>query len=180
MGDSLQDQLRALGLATSQPGRGRKDNKPAHKSGKRGTGNKRPRSGGELSLDEAYALRQREEQRQAQRAQQKKREEDQRRRQLNKAIRGIVASGRRNREDAEIARNFMFHGRIRKVYVTAEQQQALTAGTLGIVYLSGGYHLLEPDALAAVRQISTEHVVDLGLEAVEDDPEHPVPDDLIW
>jgi uncharacterized protein YaiL (DUF2058 family) len=180
MGNSLQDQLRALGLASSQPGPRHKEKKPARKPGKQPARGKGSDSDGELSLDAAYALRQREEQREAQRAQQKKREEDQRRRALNKAIRQIVSARRQNCEDADIARNFMFHGRIRKVYVTAAQQRALSAGTLGIVYLSGGYHLLEPEALAAVREISAEHVVDLGLEAVEDDPEHPVPDDLVW
>lgn len=180
MGDSLQDQLRALGLANSQAGRGRKEKSPASKPGKQPVRRKGSGSDGELSLDAAYALRRREEQRQAQRAQQKKREEDQRRRKLNKAIREIVTARRQNHEDADIARNFMFHGRIRKVYVTAEQQRALSAGRLGIVYLSGGYHLLEPEALAAVGEISAEHIVDLRLEVVEDDPEHPVPDDLIW
>jgi len=85
----------------------------------------------------------------------------------------------RRRDEADIARNFMFNGRIRKIYVTAEQQQALAGDELGIVYLAGGYHLLENDALEAVRQLSADHVVDLttGGEGEED---HPVPDDLVW
>jgi uncharacterized protein YaiL (DUF2058 family) len=179
MGDSLQDQLRALGLAQSRPATERKKPQASRKAKPQGR-NRGSKSAGELSLDQAYALRAREEQRQLQRARQQKLEEDRRRRQVNKAIREIVAAQRQNRQDADIPRNFMFSGRIRKIYVSAEQQRALTAGELGIVYLSGSYHLLAPEALAAVREISSEHIVDLGLQAGDEDPEHPVPDDLIW
>lgn len=179
MGDSLQDQLRALGLSRSKPA-AKQEKQPRH--GKPKPQGKRviPKPGQELSLDEAYALREREEQREAERARRQKREEDRRRRQVNKAIRDIVASQRQNRAEAEIPRHFMFNGRIRKVYVDADQQRALNEGDLGIVYLSGSYHLLEPAALEAVRRISGEHVVDLGLDAGDEDPEHPVPDDLVW
>jgi uncharacterized protein YaiL (DUF2058 family) len=179
MGDSLQDQLRALGLAQSRRAAEQRKQQPSRKAKRQGQ-NKGSKSAGELSLDQAYALREREERRQAERARQQKLEEDRRRRELNKAIREIVSAGRKNREDAEIARNFMFNGRIRKVYVTAEQQQALSMNELGIVYLAGSYHLLGPDSLEAVRRISAKHVVDLSLATDEDDPEHPVPDDLIW
>lgn len=180
MGDSLRDQLRALGLAGSQPSERQRVRKQPQKPKKSSRRERDRQDGGELSLDEAYALRQRDEQRQAQQARQRKLEEQRRRREVNQAIRGIVKARRKNCEGAEIARNFLFNGRIRKVYVTAEQQKALSAGLLGIVYLSGSYHLIEPDALDAVREISAEHVVDLGLEPGDEDPEHPVPDDLIW
>ena len=178
MADSLQDQLRALGLAQSKPAvkQGKRQQSPRqHQDAVR----KGPQPPGEMSLDQAYALRAREEERQAQRARRKKEEEDRRRRLVNKAIREIVATRRQNRADADISRNFMFNGRIRKIYVNAGQQRALSAGELGIVYLSGSYHLLDPDALEAVRQISSEHVVDLGLDASDEDPEHPVPDDVV-
>jgi len=179
MGDSLRDQLRALGLAENRSAAKQRKQRPPREANRpsQGRGSKPAE---ELSLDQAYALRAREEQRLAQRARQQKLEEDRRRRQLNRAIREIVSAQRQNREDADIPRNFMFNGRIRKIYVSAEQQRALSAGELGIVYLSGSYHLLGLEALASVREISGEHVVDLGLETGEEDPEHPVPDDLIW
>lgn len=179
MSDSLQDQLRALGLAQSRPAAEQRKQQPSRKAIRQGQG-KASKSAGELSLDQAYALRKREEQQLAQRARQQKLEEDRRRRQVNKAIREIVTAQRQNLGDADIPRNFMFNGRIRKIYVSAEQQRALSAGELGIVYLSGSYHLLAPEALASVLEIASEHVVDLGLEAGNEDPEHPVPDDLIW
>jgi uncharacterized protein YaiL (DUF2058 family) len=179
MGDSLQDQLRSLGLAKNKPTAKKRKQQPSRKAERPARG-KETKPAGELSLDQAYALRQREERQQAQRARQKKQEEERRRRQANKAIREIVVAQRQNLEDADVPRNFMFNGRIRKIYVSAEQQRALSAGELGIVYLSGSYHLLAPAALASVREISNEHVVDLGLETHEEDPEYPVPDDLVW
>lgn len=182
MSESLQEQLRALGLAQDKPERKRAAGKrrKASKSGRSPQkGAAVGGSGGEPSLDEAYALREREERRQAARAREAKLAEERRRREINGKIRAIVEAGRLNRDDAEIPRNFLFRGRIRKVYVTADQQRALTAGEAGIVYLSGGYHLLPAESLEQVRRISPEHIVDLPSED-PDEEEHPVPDDLTW
>lgn len=185
MGDSLQEQLRALGLATEKPARTRK------KGGKRGSkppGSAGGRSGttaagrataGEPSLSRAYALRERQEQKEADAARRRKLAEDRRRREINAKLRAIVEPHRQNREDADVARNFLFRGRIRKLYVTPEQQAALTAGDLGIVYLTGSYHLLAPEHLDAVRDVDPEHVVDLD-SGGSDEEEFPVPDDLDW
>jgi uncharacterized protein YaiL (DUF2058 family) len=180
MGDSLQDQLRALGLAANRGSKRQQGRKRAGKAKKEGSAETARQGGGEMSLDQAYALRQRQEQREASIARERKLAEQRRRRELNNAIRQIVSAQRQNREDADLVRNFLFNGRIRKIYVTSEQQMALNAEELGIVYLSGSYHLLQPEALEAVRCISAEHVIDLGLAAHDDDPDHPVPDDLIW
>jgi uncharacterized protein YaiL (DUF2058 family) len=179
MGESLQDQLRALGLANQQKD-ARKGHKEPDKSGKQRP-ERRPAGepASEMSLDQAWALRDQEEQRRAQEARSRKQEEDRRRRALNERVRALIDAHRLNRDDAEIPRNFMFRGRIRKIYVTPEQQAALTAGKLGIAYLAGTYHVLASDHLAAVRSISPEHVVerDAGCESEE---EFPVPDDLQW
>lgn len=182
MADSLQDQLRALGLG-NKPQRERGGRKDGRKGGKddqqRPARRLDPRAEGELSLDQAYALREREEQRQAQQARDRKRAEERRRREINDSLRAIIEAHRLNRDDAEVARNFMFRGRIRKLYVTPEQQQALSGGRLGIVYLSGSYHILAPEHLDAVRAISAEHVVELQGSG-EGEEDFPVPDDLVW
>lgn len=190
MGDSLQDQLRALGLA----GKAQAERKGRKQGGQAGTLSARrpnpatdpatdpaPESppAGELSLDQAYALRQQEEQRQAQQARERKLAEERHRREINRRMGEIIGAHRLNREDAEIARNFMFRGRIRKVYVTPAQQQALNEERLGIVYLGGGYHLLAPEHLAAARAIDSGLVVDTGGPEA-DETEFPVPEDLVW
>jgi uncharacterized protein YaiL (DUF2058 family) len=190
MGDSLQDQLRALGLATKRQAE-RKSNRRKPRGGKTGAQRSGEASGcsaghgagqrpaGELSLDQAYALREREEQRLAQQARDRKLAEERRRREINDSIRAIIDAHRLNRDDAEIARNFMFRGRIRKLYVTPEQQRALNADEIGIAYMSGGYHLLAREHCDAVRAISAEHVVEPQAGG-EGEEEFPVPDELIW
>ena len=165
MSDSLQDQLKALGLARAKP---KPKPKPRANKGKQ-----------EFSLEKAYALKIRDEQKQADHARKKKLAEDRQRRLLNNEIRTIVKAHRLNKDDAEIARNFMFRGRIRKLHVTPEQLKALNAGELGVAYLSGGYHLLAEEHAEAVRRLSGEHIADLST-AAEDDGDHPVPDDLSW
>ena len=130
-------------------------------------------------LIRAYALRKKEEQQQVETARKLKQEEVRRRRQLNKEIGAIVNSHRLNDPKAEVPRNFMYKGRIRKVHLTPEQLKALNKGELGIAYLTGSYHLLTHEHITAVRQLSEEHVPDLSSES-EDDEGFPVPDDLVW
>ena len=179
MGDSLQDQLRALGLANPPKGAGKGRKEPGKPGSKRPAQQPAGRPDGEMSLDQAWALREQEEQRRAQEARSRKLEEDRRRRAINERVRAIIEAHRLNRDGAEIARNFMFRGRIRKIYVTPEQQAALTAGDLGIAYLAGAYHVLAPDHLAAVRAISAEHFVEPDGGSQDEGP-FPVPDDLQW
>jgi uncharacterized protein YaiL (DUF2058 family) len=176
MADSLQDQLLALGLAKDKP-RKRSKKKTARKPG--GRPPQARRASGELSLDKAWALREKEEKRSADQRRARKIEEDRKRREINKAIKAIVEPHRTNRADAEVARNFLYRERIRKVYVTPEQNKALAGGELGLVYLSGGYHLLAAEHVEAVRKIAADHVVDLGGDEPEEE-EFPVPDDLVW
>lgn len=181
MSDSLQDQLRALGLATGKPGKkntSRSKKKPvktAARNRNRGAG-----QAGDLSLEKAYALKRREEQKQADHARRKKQAEDRQRRQLNNQIRDIVKASRLNKDDAEHARNFLFKGRIRKINVSPDQLRALNSEELGVVYLSGGYHLLDRENVERVRALSADHVVDLADDETADDGEFPVPDDLNW
>lgn len=180
MSDSLKDQLLALGLAKQEqnPRKARNVQKKARPVRKSGSDSHQHNA--ELSLEQAYALKRRDEQSRADKARKKKQAEDRQRRLLNNAIRDIVKANRLNRNDAEVARNFMFRGRIRKVNVTPEQLKALNSGEMGIAYLSGGYHLLAKEHTDAVRALSAEHVPDLEVGPSLDDGEFPVPDDLNW
>lgn len=190
MSKSLQDQLLSLGLARKKSGPKKKSagqkghsanvrGRSPEKNPVKGAGNKARASSAEMSLDQAYALRKKEEQQQVETARKLKQEEVRRRRQLNKEIGAIVNSHRLNDPKAEVPRNFMYKGRIRKIHLTPEQLKALNNGELGIAYLTGSYHLLTHEHIAAVRQLSAEHVPDLSSES-DDDEEFPVPDDLVW
>ncbi len=188
MSKSLQDQLLALGVAKPRPSdKARKAGmKPKQKpQQKLQPERKKPGATGshtapsDLSLEQAYRLREQQTKEQAEQARQRKRAEDRRRRQLNEEIRAIVEPHRLNHPDAELTRNFMYKGRIRKVNVTAEQLKAVNEGALGLVYFGGGYHILAPEYVEQVRRLSPEHVPDLSGSTDEDD-EYPVPDDLVW
>lgn len=193
MSRSLQDQLLSLGLASKRPDSNRGDRKNKATRGKAAGASAQNRKkhvnrpstvdSGEhdtdVSLDQAYALRKQEEQKQAENARRLKQEEIRRRRRLNKEIGAIVNEHRLNDPDAEVPRNFVYKGRIRKIHVTPDQLTALNAGKLGIAYLTGRYHLLAAEHIEAIRAISAEHVPDLAGES-PDDEDHPVPDDLIW
>ena len=175
MGDSLQDQLLALGLAKNKPSKSKKKRSPKP----RGRPPQARKPTGEMTLDKAWALREKEERLSAEQRRARKIEEDRKRREINKAVKAVVQPHRLNKADAEVARNFLYRERIRKVYVTPEQNKALATGELGLVYLSGGYHLLPAEHVEAVRNISADHVVDLGGDEPEEE-EFPVPDDLVW
>lgn len=180
MSKSLQDQLLSLGLAKSRPKpkpKKQQTRKPPSK-GKRSDGSGKPNQS-ELTLEQAYRLREKQTREQAEQARERKRAADRKRRELNQKIRAIVEPNRLNDAEAELTRNFLYKGRIRKVNVSAEQLKALNSGELGIVYLSGGYHLLTAENVGQVRSLSTEHVPDLSGSEIEEE-EFPVPDDLLW
>jgi len=190
MSKSLQDQLLSLGLAQKKSATKRRGKAPARSQQKsqrpanqsphtQKAGRSEATDSMEMDLARAYALRKKEEKQQAETARRQKQEEDRRRRQLNKEIGVIVKAHRLNDANAELSRNFMYKGRIRKIHLTAEQLRSVNQGELGVVYMSGGYHLLAREQLDAVRALSAEHVPDLTGTS-DQDGEHPVPDDLIW
>lgn len=204
MSKSMQDQLLSLGLAkkplSSGQGKSRPDGvvRPAQKAfqknekAQKSFQQKKSEKAGdvqadsqkaqsELSLAQAYRLREKQTKDLADQVRQRKLAEDRRRRQLNMDIRDVVMPNRLNDPAAEFARNFVYKGRIRKVNVTAEQLIALNEGKLGLVYVAGGYHLLMPEHVDQVRSLSPEHIPDLtGSTDQDEDDQFPVPDDLIW
>jgi len=137
----------------------------------------------DFSLEAAYRLREQQTRQQAEAAREKKRLLDLERRRLNDAIRDIIMPRRLNDETAELTRNFLYRGRIRKVRVNTDQLKGLNEGTLGLVYLSGGYHILASEWVKVIGELSQDHVPDLSGGAGEhssEDGEFPVPDDLVW
>ena len=179
MSKSLQEQLLALGLAKSEP-KPKPGRRAAEKRQLKSTPKQKPPTP-EPSLEEAYRIRDQQAKLQEEKAREAKRLEDLQRRKINNEIRAIVDGHRLNDPSAELARNFIYKGRIRKVHVTADQLADLNAGNLGVVYLSGGYHLMASSFVHQVRALSADHVPELTASAPDDpDGDHPVPDDLIW
>ena len=175
MSESLKDQLRALGLTPKKTSPAR--NKPS-KSNNRSTGRKP--GNGELSLDQAYRMRNQQERQQKERAIARKREEDRQRRETNQKIKALVKANAVRDEVADTKRNFLYKDRIRSVLVTIDQLREINEGSLGVVYLSGNYHLLPSDKVAEVHEFAPDHVPDLKGAESEGEEEFPVPDDLTW
>mgnify|MGYP000468814220 CR=1 FL=1 len=183
MSDSLKDQLIALGLAEDKPKPKRRKPSRKPRSGKPGGQNARKGGGkgnGEISLDQAWKLKARDEKQAAAESKARKLEIERERRRINGEIKALVEAHRLNDPKAEVKRHFTYKDRIRSVLVTPEQLAALNAGELGLVFLRGNYHLVKADVAEQAKAISAEHVPDLGAAVDDGDGDHPVPDDLVW
>jgi len=164
MAESLKDQLIKAGLTPVKPRREKKS--PVHDA--------------EIDLARAYQLRKSETLKHKQSKQRQKRADENRRRQINKELKTLIGAHAVRDPDADIARNFMFRGRIRRVLVNKDQLEAVNSGELVIVYLAGNYHLVPAGEATAVQRIAPDHLPDLSVKNNPEDGEFPVPDDLIW
>ncbi len=175
MSNSLKDQLLALGLAPKKnqrkPGKAPRPSGPAHK--------RQPESS-EISLDQAYKIRVREERLQKEKALAAKRQKEQQRREINQKIKTLIKQHAVRDPEADCKRNFLFKGRIRSVLATREQIADINSGALGVVYLRGNYHLMPTDRIAEIQAFAADHIPDLRGAEPEGEDDYPVPDDLIW
>ena len=175
MTNSLKDQLLALGLAPKKA-----ESKPHKQRKTLAKAAKHKATSAEISLDQAYRIRSKEERQQKEQAIAQKREQERIRRQINQKILALVKENAIRDAAADSKRNFLFKGRIRSVLATPEQIREINNGSLGVVYLSGNYHLMPKEKIEEIRQFAPDHVPDLRGTESEDEDEIPVPDDLIW
>jgi uncharacterized protein YaiL (DUF2058 family) len=212
--DSLRDQLLNLGFkAAPQPERkpaggkgpaggrpqGGKDGKPrgqgpardAQRRAPGGQGQERKPQGkrrpdAEMDLGKAWALRANQEKNERIQAERQKQEEARLRREARARLEGLLKDNVLNDPAAEIARHFEYGGKIKRIYVNAEQLKALNAGQLGVLQQNGRYLLVSAQVLAQAETIFSPSValkVDPDAPAGEDpyaDPRYQVPDDLVW
>ncbi len=208
MSDTLRDQLLGLGFKAAaperKPGPARHDarrpeggkpgararNEPARAAGKPRQAPP-PRVGkprGEIDLAKAYAIRAQREKDERIEAE-RRRQEEARQRKLAKAALATLlqAPGRvLNHPDADIARHFEYGGKIKRIYVTAEQLKALNAGELGVLQQNGRYVLVTAATLAEAEAVFSAAValkIDPNAQGADDpyaDPQFQVPDDLVW
>ena len=204
MSDSLRDQLLGLGFKPAPkpareqtPGQGRGPGKPPGKAGAKPAGAKPPaggqRKGGrpartreDIDLAKAYAIRAQKEKDERIAAERRKQEEARQRREARAKLEAFLEDKALNDAEAEIARHFPYGGKIKRIYVNADQLRALNAGELGVVQLNGRYLLVTAAVLAEAEAIFAASValrVDPDAPADEDpyaDPKYRVPDDLVW
>ncbi|MBP6798260.1 MAG: DUF2058 family protein [Luteimonas sp.] len=195
MSDSLRDQLLGLGFKPApkpqreaRPARG-KATPAAQGRGKPPRpeqGRKPGRERADIDLAKAYAIRAQKEKDERIEAERLKQEEARLRREARAKLAELLQGKALNDEAAEIARHFEYGGKIKRIYVTAEQLKALNAGELGVAQLNGRYLLVAADVLAQAEAVFAPAValkVDPDAPAGEDpyaDPKYRVPDDLVW
>lgn len=175
MSNSLKDQLLALGLAKKKV-----QTKPKKQARNRPPAARVKSAGGDISLDQAYRMRNQQERQQKEQAIAQKREQERLRREINQKIKSLVNDCAIRDKDADTKRNFLYKGRIRSVLATREQVAGLNNGLLGVVYLSGNYYLMPAEKIEEIRQFAPQHLPDLGGADAEGEEDNPVPDDLIW
>lgn len=146
----------------------------------------KPRTREEIDLAKAYAIRAQREKEERIEAERVKQEEARLRREAKAKLAEFVKDKGLNDAAAEIARHFPYGGKIKRIYVNAEQLKALNAGELGVVQLDGRYLLVTAAVLAeaeAIFPVSVALKVDPNAPAEDDpyaDPQYQVPDDLVW
>ena len=197
-------EARRDGRSQGKPAQGRPQagNKPAHAGkpsqhgkpahpGKPGQGRpqqgpRKPRSQEDIDLAKAYAIRAQKEKDERIQAEQAKQEEARRRREARAKLDELIKDKGLNDPNADIARHFPYGGKIKRIYVNAEQLKALNAGELGVLQQNGRYLLVTAELLAQAEAIFAQAValkVDPNAPADADpyaDPQYQVPDDLVW
>lgn len=189
------------GAGTGKPQNpGRAEHKPGERRGhghgpgkpggqSRGPGQqgpRKPRTAEEMDLAKAYAIRAQKEKEERIETERLKQEEARLRREAKVKLEELLKDKGLNDEAAEIARHFPYGGKIKRIYVTADQLKALNAGELGVVQLNGRYLLVTAEVLLqseAVFAASVALKVDPDAPAADDpyaDPQYQVPDDLVW
>ncbi|WP_305804902.1 DUF2058 family protein [Stenotrophomonas sp. YIM B06876] len=193
--DSRRDQTPSGGRSTGKPGdAGRSRNgeprKPQARAGNgrpaQAQGPGKPRSREDIDLAKAYAIRAQREKDERLEAERLKQEEARLRREARARLDELIKDKGLNDPAAEIARHFPYGGKIKRIYVNAEQLKALNAGELGVLQQNGRYLLVSAELLAQAEAVFAQAValkVDPNASAEEDpyaDPQYRVPDDLVW
>ena len=189
MTDSLRDQLLGLGFKPKP--------KPSTKhSGKPGRGGRKPqrqagpskgsaRSREDIDLAKAYAIRAQKEKDERIEAERLKQAAARERREARARLATLLDGKALNVPDADIARHFDYGGKIKRVYVTADQLKQLNAGELGVVQQEGRYLLVAAAVLAEAEAVFAPAIaLKVDPSATEPDPyadpQYQVPDDLVW
>ena len=147
---------------------------------------RKPRSQEDIDLAKAYAIRAQKEKDERIEAERQKQEEARLRREARAKLDELVKDKGLNDPNADIARHFPYGGKIKRIYVNADQLKALNAGELGVLQQNGRYLLVTAALLAEAEQVFAASValkVDPNTPAQDDpyaDPAYQVPDDLVW
>jgi uncharacterized protein len=117
---------------------------------------RQPKDPNSLSLAEAYKARAQAEQREQAAAKREREAAAAAKRARQAAAEALLEGKALNIADAEDSRYLEYGRKIRRVYVTPEQNQAITDGVLGIVQMKGRFLVVEAEVARAVRAAAPE------------------------
>ncbi|HEX7368858.1 MAG TPA: DUF2058 family protein [Rhodanobacteraceae bacterium] len=172
MSDSLRDQLLKAGF---KPSAKAKPAKPARHQ----PAQHKPREPAEPDLAHAFALRAKADSVEREVAEREAREKAEARKERKRKLQALLGGKALNKPDAEQVRNFEYAGKIRRIYVSAEQLVQINAGELGVVMHGGRALLVSRETALQAQAIAPES---MGLLVDPDAPtaDDGVPDDLMW
>lgn len=170
---SLKDQLMKAGLADAKKAR-----KAVHEK-------RQDAKSGQNT--QALAQQARAEQVERDRELNRQREEAKAQKALLAQVRQLIDTQRINRQGGEQPYQFADAGKVKKLYVTADQQDQLVRGQIAIVRFGEGYELVPTVVAEKIRSRDASAIVLLNSRpttsaADEDDPyaNYQIPDDLMW
>ena len=176
MASSLQEQLLKSGLVSEAELN--RSKKQQHKTRKRAGGKRRP------CAASAEATRRREEKKGRDKALNEAREKERHEKELRAQVRELIVESSMNQDKADVPYNVVKNGRIRRIYVTAEQRDGLSAGALAITSARGRHHVVPADIGERIHALLPEYFVyHVSPRSTAEDDEYAqykVPDDLTW
>lgn len=181
MGNSLRDELLRVGLTDENEQKNQKSEKyrQAKRSAKR---KKSQRAAPQDAPSPSPVLREKVAR---DRALNRGLEAQRNRKAVQAQVREIIKRHQLNDSNGEISHNFVQGKHIKRVYVTAEQHQQLTAGLLAIAVFQGHCYVIPAETAVKVLGLDSDTFISLVTEesaSEADDPyaDRPVPDDLMW
>jgi hypothetical protein len=103
------------------------------------------------------------------------------------AVREFLLRHQQNDRTGDIPFQFQADKRIRRLYVTAAQREALLAGALQVAVLGKRDFLITPEQAGQARELDAGLFIHDAVQAGHDDSAHDdpyrdyaVPDDLMW
>jgi uncharacterized protein len=175
MSSSLRDQLIAAGLVTERQAKQARQEQARQFKARRP-----PDNAAKNAAQQAQAAKAARDQELAQR-QQEKAERKARRAQVNQMVEQVALP----KVASDDSYSFVDGTTIRRIPITAELRNRLTAGELAIARFRGSYALVPSEAVRRIRECDEHAVIALDAGAKTVDPNDPykdfvVPDDLTW
>ncbi|WP_067519023.1 DUF2058 domain-containing protein [Endozoicomonas ascidiicola] len=182
MAKSLRDQLMKAGLATKQQALQAKTSNKKNK--------KQAKKSGEMTEQEKRRI-ELEQEKQAKiekdRELNRKLEDERQRKAVEAQVKQLIEANALSRDRGESEYKFVYEGKIKKIYVTSEQQIKLERGLLALAMVGEDFLVIPAPVASKVAERKPEAIVmqnDKSTDLTEDEEDwyadYQIPDDLMW